>query len=130
MGKQKRVLTELEWILMDALWIAGPATASDVQKQLADSQGWAYSTVKTMLDRLVKLEYVKARRIGNVYEYSAKTKRPTVVGKIVDDVTDRLFNGATAPFIQCLLERGQLSDEELSELRERLDRHKDNQEEK
>ena len=116
-------LTKLEWVLLDALWSVGQATATDLQKQLADSQGWAYSTVKTMLDRLVKLGHVKARRVGNVYEYSPKSKRPTVVGRVVDEVTQRLFHGEIAPFIHCLIERSQLTTAEVEQLRTMLDEH-------
>lgn len=123
MSKQRTELTNLEWVLMDALWGAGQATATDLQRALAPTQGWAYSTVKTMLDRLVEMGYVKARRVGNVYEYSPKSKKPTVVGKIVDDVARRLFDGATAPFIQCLLERGKLTPDEVNELRELLENY-------
>ena len=116
-------LTKLEWVLLDALWSVGHATATDLQRQLAESQGWAYSTVKTMLDRLVKLGHVKARRVGNVYEYSPKSKRPTVVGRVVDEVTQRLFHGEVAPFIHCLMERGQLTSDEVETLRAMLDEH-------
>ncbi|MEM9659359.1 MAG: BlaI/MecI/CopY family transcriptional regulator, partial [Planctomycetota bacterium] len=106
--------------LMDALWAAGQATATDMQRQLAERQGWAYSTVKTMLDRLVEMDYVKARRVGNVYEYAPKVKRPTVVGRAIDEATQRLFDGSVAPFIQCLIRRGQLSADEVDELQSLL----------
>ena len=125
MSRQRTELTKLEWVLLDALWNAERATATDLQKRLADSQGWAYSTVKTMLDRLVEMGYVKARRVGNVYEYSPRNRRPTVVGKVVDDIAERLFDGATAPFIQCLLERGRLTPQEVEELRTMLDNYGD-----
>ena len=125
MSKQRKELTRLEWVLMDALWDAGQATATDLQKSLADQQGWAYSTVKTMLDRLVEMGYVKARKVGFIYEYSAKSKRPTVVGRMVDDVTERFFDGAVAPFIQCLIERGEMTDDEVARLRTMLESYGD-----
>ncbi len=130
MSKQRTDLTRLEWVLMDALWTVGQATATDLQRVLEDRQGWAYSTVKTMLDRLVKMGYVKARRVGNVYEYSPKSKRPTIVGRMVDDVTVRLFDGSVAPFIQCLIERGKMTAEEIEELRTMLEKYGDEKESK
>ena len=117
-------LTEREWEVMDALWSAGRATATEIQQRMQSSRGWAYSTVKTMLDRLVELGYVKARRVGNVYEYSPKSKRPTIVGKLLDNVTRRFFGGAAAPFIQTLIERNELTNEEVQHLRKMLDNHK------
>ena len=115
---------------MDALWTIGQATATDMQRILKDRQGWAYSTVKTMLDRLVEMGYVKARRVGNVYEYSPKSKRPTVVGRVVDEVTVRLFDGSVAPFIQCLIARGKMTVGEVEELRTMLEDYGDEKESK
>ena len=123
MARTENGLTQREWELMDALWSAGQATATDIQQRMQASRGWAYSTVKTMLDRLVELGYVKARRVGNVYEYSPKSKRPTIVGKLLDDVTNRFFGGAAAPFIQTLIERNELTEEEVQHLRKMLADH-------
>ncbi|HEX4146500.1 MAG TPA: BlaI/MecI/CopY family transcriptional regulator [Pirellulales bacterium] len=128
MAKERTELTKLEWVLMDALWEAGQATAVDLQRKLEKSQGWAYSTVKTMLDRLVEMGQVKARRVGNVYEYSPKSKRPTVVGRAVDEMTERLFDGSVAPFIECLLQRGKLTPEQVAELQRMLDQFGDEKE--
>ena len=108
---------------MDALWESKQATASDLQKSLANSQGWAYSTVKTMLDRLVTMGYVKTRRVGHVYEYSAKIKRPTAVSRVIDEMTDRLFAGSVAPFVQHLVERGDFESQDLAKLKAILDQY-------
>lgn len=118
-------LTRLEWILMDALWESKQATASDLQRKLESCQGWAYSTVKTMLDRLVDMRYVKARRVGNVYEYSPKIKRPTAVRRVVDDMVDRLFGGSVAPFVQTLVERSEFSTEDIEKLKAILEQYQD-----
>jgi BlaI family penicillinase repressor len=126
-ARARNELTDREWELMDALWAAGQATATDIQNQMQSSRGWAYSTVKTMLDRLVSLGYVKSRRVGNVYEYSPKSKRPTVVGKLLDDVTQRIFGGSAAPLIQTLIERNSLTDDEVEQLRKMLDDYQQSQ---
>ena len=128
MARARNELTDREWELMDALWAVRQATATDLQSQMQASRGWAYSTVKTMLDRLVNLGYVKARRVGNVYEYSPKAKRPTVVGKMLDDVTQRIFGGAAAPLIQTLIERNSLTKDEVQQLRKILDDYQQSQE--
>ena len=125
MAKSREELTKLEWILMDALWKSKQATATDLQKSLADSQGWAYSTVKTMLDRLVDMGFAKARRVGNVYEYSPKVKRRKVVGKFVDQMVDRLFGGSVTPFVQHLIERGDFEAGDIAKLKSILEKYED-----
>ena len=102
---------------MDSLWDSQRATATDLQKKLETTQGWAYSTVKTMLDRLVEMGYAKARRVGNVYEYSPRIKRPTAVRRVVDDMVDRLFGGSVAPFVQTLVDRGDFASDDIKQLK-------------
>ena len=112
-----------EWAVMEALWARGRGTATGLQRDLDDDHGWAYSTVKTMLDRLVAKGFVKARRVGNVYEYRPKVKRKSVVARAVDDLFDRVLEGSLAPLIDRLVESRRLSAREIDELREMLDRY-------
>jgi len=127
MNKRRDELTKLEWVLMDALWDLKQSTASEIQQYLKSSQNWAYSTVKTMLDRLVEMGYIKARRVGNVYEYSPKIKRPTAVRRVVDEMIDRLFGGSVTPFVQHLVERGEFEDEDVAKLKSILDQYEEDE---
>ena len=123
MGKSTAELAKSEWPVMEALWARGRGTATDLQADLLEERGWAYSTVKTMLDRLVEKGYVKARRVGNVYEYSPKIRRKSVVTRVVDDVFERVLEGSLAPFLGRLIESRRLSAEEVDELRDMLNRY-------
>ena len=123
MGKTTKELAKAEWSLMEALWARGRATATDLQNDLKDRQGWAYSTVKTMLDRLVEKGFVNSRRVGNVYEYSAKVRRRSAVGRVVDDVFDRVLEGSVTPFLDRLIESRRLSQREVDDLRDMLDKY-------
>lgn len=119
-------LSHSEWTLMNALWEVSRGTATGLQQQLADKQGWAYSTVKTMLDRLVAKGHVKSRRVGNVYEYSPRTQRPAVVHRAIDDMARRLLGGSVAPVMQRLIELRRLTPDEAKELRKLLDDYTEN----
>ena len=121
MGKSTVDLTKAEWTLMESLWERGRGTATDLQKMLAADQNWAYSTVKTMLDRMVDKGVVSYRRVGNVYEYTPKLRRNSAVGRVVDDVFDRVLEGTIAPLVSRLIENRRLSDDDVAQLREMLD---------
>ena len=54
-------IKETEWDLLGVLWEAERATAREVADALQDSRGWAYSTVKTLLDRMAERGLVRAR---------------------------------------------------------------------
>jgi predicted transcriptional regulator len=121
-------LAKAEWSVMEALWARATGTATEMQRDLAETRGWAYSTVKTMLDRLVEKGYVKSRRVGNVYEYSPKIKRKSVVARIIDDVYDRVLEGSLEPLMDRLLKAGRLSRQDSEQLRGMLDQYDEGQE--
>lgn len=125
----KRVdLTRAEWALMQCLWQQGRASATELQKLLEHQQGWAYSTVKTMLDRMVDKGAVTAQREGNVYEYTPRLRRQSAIGRVVDDMFDRVLEGSLSPLVSRLIESRKLSAADVAELRAMLDRYDENAE--
>jgi predicted transcriptional regulator len=116
-------LPKAEWVIMEALWSRGHATATDLQNDLDASDGWAYSTVKTMLDRLVNKGFVKTRRLGHIYEYSPRLPRQTAVARVVNEEVDRVLEGSLTPFVDRLLAQRKLSQAEAIELRSLIDRY-------
>ena len=47
-------LSKAEWQIMNALWQDNPATARELMERMPSRVNWAYTTVKTMLSRLVE----------------------------------------------------------------------------
>ena len=129
MTKSLPDIAKSEWVLMEALWSRARGTATELQTDLKSSQGWAYSTVKTMLDRLVDKGYVKSRRVGNVYEYKPKYNRKAVVFRVLDDVVERVLEGSVTPFIHRLVEQQKLTKSDVDELRAMLDQYGEEDEE-
>ena len=46
--------TDAEWHIMKALWQQAPASARQIAERLPEDIQWAYTTIKTMLNRLVE----------------------------------------------------------------------------
>ena len=59
-------LTEAEWEIMKVIWEKEPCAAGTVQESLAESRGWAYSTVKTTMDRMAEKGLLQIQRIRNL----------------------------------------------------------------
>ena len=62
MNRRERI-NDSEWSILQVLWEQERATATEVAHELADLRGWAYSTVKTLLDRMAEKGLVSARRV-------------------------------------------------------------------
>ena len=109
-------LFESEWTILEAVWELEPCAAPTVQESLCGTKDWAYSTVKTIMDRMVKKGLLNAKKICNLYLYSsAITKRQAQNTEIVRTLK-RAFNGAMTPMMQFMINNDDLSSEEYGQL--------------
>ncbi len=116
MLRSKPELTGAEWTIIKAVWEAEPCTAPDIQQKLRRRTAWAYSTVRTLMDRMVSKNLLAAEKVRNLTIYrSAVTRQQAQRGELIYALK-HAFNGALTPMVQCLLDTGNLSAEELAEL--------------
>jgi BlaI family penicillinase repressor len=117
-------LFESEWAILQAVWEHEPCAAPTVQEALQKEKGWAYTTVKTMMDRMVKKGLLRTERIRKLYLYrSAITLAQAQRSEIMRTVK-RAFDGALTPMMQFLIENEKLSDEEYRQLEQMLKNRK------
>jgi BlaI family transcriptional regulator, penicillinase repressor len=110
-------LTEAEWAIMDVVWRQEPCAAGAVQEALQDSHAWAYSTVKTTMDRMVAKGLLATHAIRNLNLFTSLVSRDEARRGELQRFLCRAFDGAIAPMLQFLVQQEDLSDVELQELR-------------
>jgi predicted transcriptional regulator len=116
MAKKHYELTEGEWAIIQAVWDNEPCAAPTVQEELEAHKNWTYSTVKTLMDRMVAKGLLKTEKIRNLFLYrSAITRIEAQTGEIMRAVK-RAFDGALTPMMQFLLDSNSLSKKQLGEL--------------
>ena len=116
MPKKRAELTEAEWTIIKAVWQHEPCAAPTIQEKLHRRTEWTYSTVRTIMDRMVAKGLLTAEKIRNLTLYrSAVTRQQAQRGELLYALKNA-FNGALTPMVQSLLETGDLSAEELTEL--------------
>lgn len=115
-------LSDAEWTIMNAVWSkAGEVSARDVLAIVARETGWAYTTLKTLMDRLVDKGALEAEVRRNVSYYRARLAKERAVAGATDDLTRRAFGGDVAPLVHHLLGSHRLSSRDRAELRRLLD---------
>lgn len=115
-------LTGPEWAIMKVVWDNAPCAAGTVQEALASSHNWAYSTVKTTMDRMVVKGLLATKAIRNLTLFSAQISRVDAQRTELRRVVGRAFDGALTPLIQFLVEEEDLSPDEIAELRKIIKR--------
>ena len=112
-------LTQAEWSIIKALWSREPCTAPDIQEALLAQTGWTYSTVRTLMDRMVGKGLLTAGKLRHLTLYRSAVSRAEAQRGELSYALKHAFDGALTPMVQCLLESDDLDACELAEL-ERL----------
>ena len=115
-------LSDAEWRLMNCLWKRCGATAREIHDDVSAPTGWAYTTVKTMLDRLVEKGVLGVKKVGKTLAFRPLVTQDDVRQSAVRTLVDRVFEGAAGPVLHHLLREETISAEDRDVLRRLLDR--------
>lgn len=118
---EQTAINDTEWDILSELWSVERATARELADQLRDTRGWAYSTVKTMLDRMVKKGLVRARQVGSVWEYSPAVRPECARRSAWRRFVDAAFGGAMAPALEFIATDARLTRAQREKLRRLLE---------
>jgi predicted transcriptional regulator len=116
MRRRSTILTGQELEIMKIVWERESATVRDVYEALLERRKVAYTTVMTMMKILETKKYLKRTQLDRAYVYRPAQPKRQVVGAMVRDFINRVFNGATEPLLVHLVEEHDLSPEELEEI--------------
>ncbi len=114
--KRKVELTDGEWAIMKVVWELQPCAAPSVQEALQSTRNWTYSTVRTLMDRMVAKGLLTAEKIRHLSLYRAAVTRDQAQKGEVLSALKKAFNGALSPMMHCLLESQDLNAADLTEL--------------
>ena len=116
MRVRKPVLTEHELAIMQIVWQRPAVTVRDVYEELLKRRKIAYTTVMTMMGILEAKGYLKRNRDAKAYVYRPTKGKSKVLGSMVSDFVNRVFDGSAKPLLVHLVENEHLSQEELDEI--------------
>src|SRR5574341_128407 len=84
----------LELQCLKALWQLGEGNVRDVRNVLSPSRNFAYTTVMTLLDRLVRKGGASRRKVGRSFVYTPVLSRDFLRRLAVQELVDSFFNGS------------------------------------
>jgi len=101
---------------MKIVWQHDSSTVRDVYEALLEKRKIAYTTVMTMMKVLEHKKYLKKSQAERAYVYRPAQPQRQVVGAMVRDFVNRVFNGSATPLLVHLVEEHDLSREDLEEI--------------
>jgi len=92
----------LELECLKVLWRLGEASVKDVREDLAANRTLAYTTVMTLMDRLVKKGGAARRKSGRMFLYSPVLPRHQARRLAVQELVDSFFEGSVEELLAFL----------------------------
>ncbi|HEU4695043.1 MAG TPA: BlaI/MecI/CopY family transcriptional regulator [Vicinamibacterales bacterium] len=103
-------LTPQELAIMKVIWRMEKATVRDVYEALRETRQIAYTTVMTMMKILEEKGYLKKTAVDRAHIYRPARPRQQVVGAMVREFLDRVFDGASDSLLLHLARDNKLTD--------------------
>jgi BlaI family transcriptional regulator, penicillinase repressor len=116
MRPKNNTLTPQELEIMKLVWQRGAATVRDVYEVLLERRKIAYTTVMTMMKILGTKGYLKKRRQDRAFIYRPAHPKNQVIGGMIREFIDRVFNGSAEPLLVHLVKSRHLSEKDLQKI--------------
>ena len=123
MEKQNNLpeLSRSELDIMKILWKDGRSSAREVHDQLCAAYGWAYSTTKTTMDRMVKKGRLSWENFHGVFFYKPIFSKPAGLAKLVRNFADNVLELDYGSVVSLFARSKALTAKEIEELQRLLD---------
>ena len=93
------VLPPLELSCLKALWSLQEGNVKEVQRIVAESRPLAYTTIMTVLDRLVRKGKITRRKVGRAFVYAPQTSRDSMRRAAIRELLEGFFDGSQEQLI-------------------------------
>lgn len=125
MRKPLDPLGETEMEILNIVWDLGEASVADVRERILEYREVAYTTVMTIMKNLADKKYLKYRKDGLSYIYSAAVQPDQVRYSLINRLIDKVFQGSPKDLVQTLVQNENLSEEERREIKNMIDKLED-----
>ena len=109
-------LTKTEFDILRILWKSGRLSVRELHDQMIENYSWAYSTTKTMMDRMVKKELLKREQFHGVFLYSPLITRPKGFARLINFFSDRVLELDYGAVVSLFSRSKALTPDEIEEL--------------
>ena len=116
MRPKHATLTPQELEIMKLVWERENATVRDIYEALLEKRKIAYTTVMTMMKILENKGYLKKTKQERAFLYRPTRPKNQVIGGMLREFIDRVFNGAAEPLVVHLVKEKRLKEKDLQKI--------------
>ncbi|MGT2749484.1 CopY/TcrY family copper transport repressor [Streptococcus orisasini] len=109
-------ISNAEWEIMRVVWTKGQTTSAEIIDVLSQKTEWTASTVKTLLKRLTDKGYLKTKKNGRQFLYSASFSEEESINNQADDLFAKFCQRKHVAILEHLLAETPMTAEDVSQL--------------
>ncbi len=121
-AKKKAQPSEAELAILRTLWGKGPSSVREVHELLGGDGRTRYTTTLKLMQRMAEKGLVRRDESQRSHVYTVAVKEDDVERALVNSFVNRMFEGSVQKLVLHALESGDVSDEELVEIKRQLKR--------
>jgi BlaI family penicillinase repressor len=118
--KQIPDLSRAEYDILNIIWPKGRLSIREVHDELQSTYQWAYSTTKTMMDRMVQKGHLQREEFHRVFLYKPLITKPQGLARWVQFFADRVLGMDYSSVVSLFANNNSLTENEIDELKELL----------
>ena len=108
-------ITPNEWHIMELLW-QSPLTLMELVRQLGQTEGWAKSTVATMVRRMESKGLIRYKENGRTKTFCAAVEKEEVIATETSSLLHRAYYGSIGLLVSTMAKRNDLTRADIDEL--------------
>lgn len=108
-------ITPNEWHIMELLW-QSPLTLMELVRQLGQTEGWAKSTVATMVRRMESKGLISYKENGRTKTFCAAVEKEEVIATETSSLLHRAYDGSIGLLVSTMAKRNDLTRADIDEL--------------
>jgi len=101
----------LELCCLKALWTLQEGSVKDVREIVGQSRPLAYTTIMTVMDRLVRKGKASRRRVGRAWVYAPQASRDALRRVAIRELLEGFFDGSPEELVRFLAVREERTSE-------------------
>jgi BlaI family transcriptional regulator, penicillinase repressor len=98
----REVPPPLELLCLNALWSLKEGNVKDVRQLVARKRPLAYTTIMTVLDRLVRKGLLARRKVGRAFVYMPQIARDALRRTALHELLEGFFDGSEQELVRFL----------------------------
>lgn len=125
MSQKKYIPTESELSILQIIWDKGEATVRDVHEVLEQEKDTGYTTTLKTMQIMTEKGLLVRNTESRTHIYKPALSREKVQKNFLDKMLNGLFRGSESRLVMGALDKKELSEKELIEIKEYLKQFED-----